>query len=50
MCIYNAEGLLVTSALGINQASWTKNIGCGLFIVKAETNDGQSKTFKLSVR
>lgn len=48
--IYNAEGLLVTSALGINQASWTKNIGCGLFIVKAETKDGQSKTFKLSVR
>lgn len=48
--IYNAEGLLVTSALGINQASWTKNIGCGLYIVKAETNDGQSKTFKLSVR
>ena len=47
--IYNAEGLLVTSALGINQASWTKNIGCGLFIVKAETKDGQSKTFKLSV-
>lgn len=50
MRIYNAEGLLVTSALGINQASWTKNIGCGLFIVKAETMDGQSKTFKLSVR
>lgn len=48
--IYNAEGLLLTSALGINQASWTKNIGCGLFIVKAETKDGQSKTFKLSVR
>lgn len=48
--IYNAEGLLVTSALGINHASWTKNIGCGLFIVKAETKDGQSKTFKLSVR
>lgn len=48
--IYNAEGLLVTSALGINQASWTKNIGCGLFIVKAETKDEQSKTFKLSVR
>lgn len=48
--IYNAEGLLVTSALGINQASWTKNIGCGLFIVKAETKDGQSKTFKLNVR
>lgn len=48
--IYNAEGLLVTSALGINQASWTKNIGCCLFIVKAETKDGQSKTFKLSVR
>lgn len=48
--IYNAEGLLVTSALGINQASWTKNIGCGLFIVKAETKDGQSKTFNLSVR
>ena len=48
--IYNFEGLLVTSALGINQASWTKNIGCGLFIVKAETKDGQSKTFKLSVR
>ncbi|WP_295439983.1 hypothetical protein [uncultured Prevotella sp.] len=48
--IYNAEGLLITSALGINQASWTKNIGCGLFIVKAETMDGQSKTFKLSVR
>ena len=48
--IYNAEGLLVTSALGINQASWTKNIGCGLYIVKAETKDGQSKTFKLSVR
>lgn len=48
--IYNAEGLLVTSALGINQASWTKYIGCGLFIVKAETKDGQSKTFKLSVR
>lgn len=48
--IYNAEGLLITSALGINQASWTKNIGCGLFIVKAETKDGQSKTFKLSVR
>ena len=48
--IYNAEGLLVTSALGINQAYWTKNIGCGLFIVKAETKDGQSKTFKLSVR
>lgn len=48
--IYNAEGLLVTSALDINQASWTKNIGCGLFIVKAETMDGQSKTFKLSVR
>lgn len=48
--IYNAEGLLVISALGINQASWTKNIGCGLFIVKAETKDGQSKTFKLSVR
>ena len=48
--IYNAEGLLVTSALGINQVSWTKNIGCGLFIVKAETKDGQSKTFKLSVR
>lgn len=48
--IYNAEGLLVTSALGINQASWTKNIGCGLFIVKAETKDVQSKTFKLSVR
>lgn len=48
--IYNAEGLLVTSALGINLASWTKNIGCGLFIVKAETMDGQSKTFKLSVR
>lgn len=48
--IYNAEGLLVTSALGINQAYWTKNIGCGLFIVKAETMDGQSKTFKLSVR
>ena len=48
--IYNAEGLLVTSALGINQASWTKNIGCGLFIVKAETMDGQSKTFKLSLR
>ena len=48
--IYNAEGLLLTSALGINQASWTKNIGCGLFIVKAETMDGQSKTFKLSVR
>lgn len=47
--IYNAEGLLVTSALGINQVSWTKNIGCGLFIVKAETKDGQSKTFKLSV-
>ena len=48
--IYNAEGLLVTSALGINQASWIKNIGCGLYIVKAETKDGQSKTFKLSVR
>lgn len=48
--IYNAEGLLVTSALDINQASCTKNIGCGLFIVKAETKDGQSKTFKLSVR
>lgn len=48
--IYNAEGLLVTSALDINQAYWTKNIGCGLFIVKAETKDGQSKTFKLSVR
>lgn len=48
--IYNAEGLLVTSALGINQASWTKNIGCGLYIVKAETKDEQSKTFKLSVR
>lgn len=48
--IYNAEGLFVTSALDINQASWTKNIGCGLFIVKAETMDGQSKTFKLSVR
>lgn len=48
--IYNAEGLLVTSALDINQASWTKNIGCGLYIVKAETKDGQSKTFKLSVR
>lgn len=48
--IYNAEGLLVTSALDINQASWTKNIGCGLFIVKAETKDVQSKTFKLSVR
>lgn len=48
--IYNAEGLLVTLALGINQASWTQNIGCGLFIVKAETKDGQSKTFKLSVR
>lgn len=48
--IYNAEGLLVTSALDINQASWTKNIGCGLFIVKAETKDGHSKTFKLSVR
>ena len=48
--IYNAEGLLVTSALDINQASWTKSIGCGLFIVKAETKDGQSKTFKLSVR
>lgn len=48
--IYNAEGLLLTSALGINQASWTKNIGCGLFFVKAETMDGQSKTFKLSVR
>lgn len=48
--VYNAEGLLVTSALDINQASWTKNIGCGLYIVKAETKDGQSKTFKLSVR
>lgn len=48
--IYNFEGLLVTSALGINQESWTKNIGCGLYIVKAETKDGQSKTFKLSVR
>ena len=48
--IYNFEGLLVTTALGINQASWTKNIGCGLYIVKAETKDGQSKTFKLSVR
>lgn len=48
--IYNARGLLVISALDINQASWTKNIGCGLYIVKAETKDGQSKTFKLSVR
>lgn len=48
--IYNAGGLLVISALDINQASWTKNIGCGLYIVKAETKDGQSKTFKLSVR
>ena len=48
--VYTAEGMLVTSDSGINAASWTKSIGSGLFVIKAETTNGKSKTFKVSVR
>ncbi len=48
--VYTAEGMLVTSESGINAASWTKSIGSGLFVIKAETTNGKSKTFKVGVR
>ena len=48
--VYTAEGMLVTSESGINAASWTKSIGSGLFIIKAEPTNGKSKTFKVGVR
>ena len=48
--VYNTEGVIVSSEMGINATSCTKYVGNGIFVVKAETTDRQVKTFKLSVR
>ena len=48
--VYTTEGLLVTCDSRINASSWNKNIGAGLFIIKVDTAEGKSKTFKVSVR
>ena len=48
--VYTTEGLLVTCDSHINASSWNKNIGSGLFIIKVDTAEGKSKTFKVSVR
>lgn len=48
--VYTTEGLLVTCDSSINASSWNKNIGTGLFIIKVDTAEGKSKTFKVSVR
>lgn len=48
--VYTTEGLLVTCDSRINASSWNKNIGTGLFIIKVDTAEGKSKTFKVSVR
>ena len=48
--VYNTEGVIVASEMGINATSCTKYVGNGIFVVKAETTDRQVKTFKLSVR
>ena len=48
--VYNTEGVIVASEMGINATSCTKYVGNGIFVVKAETTDRLVKTFKLSVR
>ena len=48
--VYTTEGLLVTCDSRINASSWNKNIGVGLFIIKVDTAEGKSKTFKVTVR
>ena len=48
--VYTTEGLLVACDSRINASSWNKNIGAGLFIIKVDTTEGKSKTFKVSVR
>lgn len=48
--VYTTEGLLVTCDSRINASSWNKNIGTGLFIIKVDTAEGKSKTFKISVK
>ena len=48
--VYTTESLLVTCDSRINASSWNKNIGAGLFIIKVDTAEGKSKTFKVSVR
>lgn len=48
--VYTTEGLLVTCDSRINASSWNKNIGIGLFIIKVDTAEGKSKTFKISVK
>ena len=48
--VYTTEGLLVTCDSRINASSWNKNIGAGLFIIKVDTAEGKSKTFKVTVR
>ena len=48
--VYTTEGLLVTCDSRVNASSWNKNIGTGLFIIKVDTAEGKSKTFKISVK
>ena len=48
--VYTTEGLLVTCDSHINSSYWNKNIGTGLFIIKVDTAEGKSKTFKVSVK
>lgn len=48
--VYTTEGMLVNCDSSINASSWNKNIGTGLFIIKVDTAEGKSKTFKVSVK
>ena len=47
--IYTIDGKLLTSASGINDTSWQKQVATGLYIIKVATEDKKEKTVKMKV-
>ena len=47
--IYTIDGKLLTSASGINDTSWQKQVATGLYIIKVATEDKKEKTVKMRV-
>ena len=47
--IYTIDGKLLTSASGINDTSWQKQVATGIYIIKVATEDKKEKTVKMKV-
>ena len=47
--IYTIDGKLLTSASGINDTSWQKQVATGIYIIKVATEDKKEKTVKMRV-